>query len=227
MKVKYQDIGLRRNYLYEILATTFSKTLENIIPNTASMGIRFIEEDILSIFPYPSTTTFKNLKENKFITINFVDNVYLYALASLKDFDSNNNIEELTLNYYVFYRFTDKIAFPYLKQAWATVFCKAIDEIQFSKHDDLESVIISEFQLEVISFEKYRESFKFYNRAENLALETVILATRLKSAEEKGEKTLYLEYKSKIENNMEQIKRFGKNPNALKVVDRVQKFIHR
>jgi len=227
MKVNYQDIGLRIKFLYEILATTFSKTQEKLVPNTASMGIRLIEEDIINIFPYPNTTTFKNLKENKFLTINFVDNVYLYALASLKDFDSNKHLEEFSLNYYDFYRFTDKITLPYLKQAWATLFCKVIDETQFTKNDDLGSVIISEFKLEVISFKKYRESFNLYNRAENLALETIILATRLKLAEQKGEKTLYLEYKSKIEYNIEQIKRFGKNLNALKVVDRVQRFIHR
>jgi len=229
MIIDPEDIGLRKHYLYEILATTFSKIQENFIPNTASMGIRVIDYNIFSILPYPSTTTFNNLKKNRYLTINFVDNVYLYAIASLKNLEKNKNLENLTAESYKFYKISDNtendIIFPYLKGAWATIFCKTIDEIQINKKDNFGNTFISEFKLKVIYIKKFKESFKLFNRAENLALETIILATRLIKANEIRDKVLSLEYKRKIEDNIQQIRRFGKNPNALKAIERVEIFI--
>lgn len=229
MIIDPEDIGLRKHYLYEILATTFSKIQENFIPNTASMGIRVIDNNVISILPYPSTTTFKNLKKSRYLTINLVDNVYLYAVASLKNLDKNKNLENFSSESYTFFKISETsendIVFPYLKEAWAAIFCKTIDEIQFDKKDNFGNTIISEFKLKAISIKKFKESFKLFNRAENIALETIILATRLIKANEIRDKVLSLEYKRKIEDNIQQIRRFGKNPNALKAIERVEIFI--
>ena len=42
MEVKYQNLGLKEGYLYEILATTISFKDNDLIPNTSCMGIKII-----------------------------------------------------------------------------------------------------------------------------------------------------------------------------------------
>ena len=86
-----QDYGLEKDNLYEILATTFSLSVPSgdVEPNTSCMGINLIENDLIKINPFPNTTTLKNLRETGIITLNFVDNIYLYALAALKGTNSS------------------------------------------------------------------------------------------------------------------------------------------
>ena len=40
MELNYQNLGLKKGYLYEILATTFSSEKDEIKPNSSCMGIR-------------------------------------------------------------------------------------------------------------------------------------------------------------------------------------------
>jgi len=82
-----------------------------------------------------------------------------------------------------------------------------------------------EINLTIISYEKFKESFKLYNRAENLTLETILLATKLNVAIEKKEKALIRTIKRKIEENINNIKRFGKNVSALKAIEHVKDYI--
>ena len=46
MEVKYQNLGLKEGYLYEILATTISFKDNDLIPNTSCMGIKIINDTI-------------------------------------------------------------------------------------------------------------------------------------------------------------------------------------
>ncbi|GAH21119.1 unnamed protein product, partial [marine sediment metagenome] len=55
--------------------------------------------------------------------------------------------------------------------------CVAIGEEQTAKDDELGESKVIEFTLSIVSCDKFNESFKIFNRAENLALETIILAT--------------------------------------------------
>jgi len=103
MEINYHDLGLHKNYLYEVLTTTFSKSQKRIIPNTASMGIRLLNDGMIKITPYPNTTTFKNLNENGIAVFNFVDNIYLYALASLKESNSLIGLTEFPNELYEYY----------------------------------------------------------------------------------------------------------------------------
>ena len=225
----YKDFGLEKGNLYEILATTFSRSnkKENIKPNTACMGIRFIEENILKISPYPETTTLKNLKENGYIVINFVNDVYLYALAALKEKKSLIGIKEFPTKYYEYYKIpkSENGLIPYINKAWLFLFGKAVEENQIIKKTSLGEIKISEFAINIIEFKKLKDSFKFFNRAENLALEIIVLATRLKIAKEKNEHALFNEIHNKLIDHMESIKRFGKNKRALKTMDLVSNYI--
>jgi len=240
MKTNYKDIGLHKNYLYEVLAITFVNTKNKIIPNTASMGIRLIDDNIIKLTPYPNTTTYKNLKENGFASINFVDNIHLYTLASLKDKNSKIGLEEFPIEFYGYHEFineksishvfkelkdSDKIMFPYIKQAWAIAFCETLEENQIIKENTLGKLIVSEFKLRIYSLVKKRESFKLFNRAENKILEILILATRLKLAKERKDQQLFNNLYSKIIDYQQNIERFTKNEKAIKSLEIISKFV--
>ncbi|MFX0029269.1 MAG: DUF447 domain-containing protein [Candidatus Hermodarchaeota archaeon] len=238
MKINHNDIGLQKNYLFEVLATTFKKVEDKVIPNTASMGIRLINDDIITITPYPNTTTFKNLQLNGFASVNFVDNVYLYCLASLKDPNLDIGLKEFPTEYYGYYEFTnekgikglknrDIITFPYIKQAWAIAFCEVIEESKIIKENSLGKLRVSEFKLRIYSIVKRRESFKLFNRAENLILEILILATRLKVAKDKKDQQLFNSVHNKIIDLKQSIERFTKNENVIKSLDLISKYTDR
>ena len=104
--------------------------------------------------------------------------------------------------------------------------CIIAEENQAIKKDALGEPTISEFKLHVISWDKLKDSFNLFNRAENLALEAIILATRLKIARDKNEKSLMDTIQGKINDNIANIERFGKNENALRAIDLVLKYIN-
>jgi hypothetical protein len=240
-QIDYTSIGLKLNYLYEILATTFSNDNNIIVPNTASMGVRLVDKRTLKIWPFPSTSTYKNIEESRLLALNFVDNVYFFALASLKGFSQHSQIEsgfsKDNFSYYTLNINKENLSFPksiavdntlqipYLKQAWSIIICYANEINQILKKDDFGEYNLKEVSLTIISFEKLRESFKLFNRAENIALETIILSTKLKVALEKKEEPLIRKIKNKIEENISDVKRFGKNVSALKAIEHIEGYI--
>ncbi|MFX0056708.1 MAG: DUF447 domain-containing protein [Candidatus Hodarchaeota archaeon] len=240
MELNYQKLGLKKDYLYEVLAITYNIFKDKIIPNTSCMGIRLIEDKLIKISPYHSTVTFKNLKLNKFISLNFVDNIYLYALASLKESHSKIGLNKFPENYYGFLEVdknivTEKISnkivdskklyIPFINEAWGVLICEAIEEEEIVKENNLGKSILSEFNLIIKKVMKLKESYNLFNRAENLTLESIILATRLKLAHEKKDQILYSKFKGMIDINIKDVRRFGKNLNALKAIDLIEKFI--
>ncbi len=241
-QVDLTSIGLKINYLYEVLATTYSIKNNKLVPNTAAMGIRLLKNNTIKIKPFPNTITYKNLDSTKLIIINFVDDIFLYAIASLKSNSISNRIETLTEHHYNLYPIDvqkeqsaifkgiskdNHIQLPYLNQAWAIISCVVTNKIQTVKKDNLGQVNLADLCLSVISHKKFRESFKLYNRAENLTLETIILASKLYVAKEKKDEMLFDKIKGKIEVNINEVLRFGKNESALKAIDYVKVFLSR
>jgi len=225
----YQDFGLKEGNLYEIIATTYSITKKGkeIKPNASCMGIRMIEGEQIQISPFYNTITYKNLKEYSTIAINFVDDVYLYALAALKEPDSPINLTDFPSKYYDFKHLESRaMDVPYIKKAWGILIGEVSHEFQKTKYDDLGEVIVPVFKLDVIFTEKLQETHKLFNRAENLALETIILATRLKVAGKNQNQPLFSEIYKKINDYKENIKRFGKNEQALQTIDLVSRYIN-
>jgi hypothetical protein len=215
--------------LYEILATTYFITEDGkeIKPNASCMGIRVLEDNQIQISPFSSTSTYRNLKKSSIIAINFVDDVYLYALAALKEQDSPIGLTEFPSEYYEFkYLETRAMDVPYIKKAWGILVCEVSQELEKTKQNGFGEVIIPVFKLNTIFHEKFQESFKFFNRAENLALETIILATRLKIAKKKNDRQLFNKIHKKIVDHMENIERFGKNEDALKTIDLVSNYVN-
>jgi hypothetical protein len=224
----YQDFGLKEGNLYEIIATTYSisENRMEIKPNASCMGIRMIEGEQIQISPYYSTITYKNLKEFSTIAINFVDDIYLYALAALKETNSLINLTEFPPKYYDFkYLESRSMDVPYIRKAWGILIGEVSHEFQKTKSDDLGEYVMPVFKLNVIYSEKLKESYKLFNRAENLTLETIILTTRLKVVKENENQSLFSKIHEKIRDNKENIKRFGKNEKALKAIELVSSYI--
>lgn len=224
----YQDFGLKKDNLYEIIATTYSitKNSKEIKPNASCMGIRMIEGKLIQISPFYSTITYKNLKEYSTIAINFVDDIYLYALAALKEPESPINLTDFPSKYYDFkYLESRAMDIPYIKKAWGILIGEVSQEYQKTKTDDLGEVIIPIFKLDVIFTEKLQETHKLFNRAENLALEAIILATRLKIAKKNQNQVLFSKIHENIKGFIENIERFGKNKRAQKTIYLVDKYI--
>ncbi|MHA1985512.1 MAG: DUF447 domain-containing protein [Promethearchaeota archaeon] len=222
------DFGLRKDYLYEVIATSYSITRDGseIKPNASCMGIKLVENKRILIKPFYTTSTYQNLKNNSIITLNFVEDVYLYALAALKDPDSQIGLVEFPLEYYAFQPLDSlNMDIPYIKNSWGILTCKVFKEIQEIKKDDIGEAMIPVFSLEVISSDLLTKSHKLFNRAENLALETIILVTRLKIAKSNGDEELASKIYSKIMDHFKDVKRFGKNNQALKTIELVRKFI--
>jgi hypothetical protein len=240
MKLNYKQIGLKKDNLYEVLATTYNITQDKIIPNTACMGIRLIKEDVIKMSPYRNTRTYKNLKLNKYITLNFVENIYLYALAALKEANSKIGLYSFPEYLYSFLEIDkkeeikeisnemgkiEKIYIPFINEAWVVIICKVGNEEKISKENDLGRSILSEFELNIIKIMKFKDSFKLFNRTENIALESIILATRLKIAYIKKDQLQFSKILEIIEKKLENARKFGKNLNALKSIDLVEKYI--
>ncbi|MFX1480038.1 MAG: DUF447 domain-containing protein [Promethearchaeota archaeon] len=226
----YQDFGLKKDNLYEIIATTYSITKggKAIKPNASCMGIRMTEDKQIQISPLYSTTTYKNLKEYSITAINFVDDIYLYALAALKEPESPIGLSDFPSKYYHFkYLETWAMDVPYIKKAWAILIGKVTQEFQKTKIDNLGEYLMPMFKLDVIYSEKLKESYKLFNRAENLALETIILATRLKVAKENENQTLISKIHEKIMDYEKSIERFGKNEKALKTMELVGNYVNK
>jgi hypothetical protein len=190
------------------------------------MGIRLLEDKQIQISPFSSTATYKNLKKSNIIAINFVYDVYLYALAALKEKDSLIGLTEFPLEYYEF-KYLEKRAMdvPYIKTAWGILICEISQESEKTKQDGFGEVIVPVFKLNTIFHEKLQESFKFFNRAENLALEAIVLATRLKIAKENNDQQLFHKIHAKILDHKGSIERFGKNEDALKAIALVSKYV--
>jgi hypothetical protein len=190
------------------------------------MGIRLVENNRIQIKPFYTTSTYQNLKNNSIITLNFVEDVYLYALAALKDPNSQIGLDEFPPEYYAFQPLASlNMDIPYIKNSWGILTCRVFKEIQEIKRDDIGETMVPVFSLEVISSELLRSSYKLFNRAENLALEIIILATRLKIAKDNEDEDLHTKIYSKIMDHFKDIKRFGKNKQVIRTIELVNKFI--
>ncbi|MFW9826314.1 MAG: DUF447 domain-containing protein [Candidatus Thorarchaeota archaeon] len=225
----YQEFGLIEGNLYEIIATTYSITEKNtrIMPNASCMGIRMIEGGQIQISPFYSTITYKNLKDYNIVAINFIDDIYLYALASLKGPESVIDLKEFPSKYYDF-KYLESLTMdvPYIKKAWGILIGEVSHEFQKTKIDELGENIIPIFKLDVIFAEKIQETYKLFNRAENIALEVIILATRLKIAKENQNEDLFIKINRKIKSYIKDVERFGYNKRALKTINLVNRYIN-
>jgi hypothetical protein len=100
-----------------------------------------------------------------------------------------------------------------------------VNERKKVKHSQLGEIKLTEFELEVLLEEKYQDSFKLFNRAENIALEMIILATRLKVAYENEDKSLFSKIYDQILDYKTKLTRFSNNTSANKTLEIIDTYI--
>jgi len=199
------------------------------------MGIRLGDDNLISITPFPDTKTFKNLKENGYLTINFVDNIYLYCLAALKEKESKLGIESFPKELYG-YKELDiekkgsseryKLLFPYIKSAWGVLIGETFIEQVKVKKDKLGETKLTEFKIKIFYCEKIKESYKLFNRAENLTLECIILATRINVAKQKDDRELLKNYLIQFNSMVETVMRISDLENIVKAIKLVEEYVN-
>ncbi|MBA7503981.1 hypothetical protein ES706_02606 [subsurface metagenome] len=216
--------GINFNRLYEAIAVTLTKLEKKkiIIPNSACMGVKFLDNNTFQMTPYLETDTYKNLIKFPYVSINFVDKIYFYAQAALLGENSGLTEREFPDSYY---DIKDEI--PYLKKSWGVIFGKLDEHKIITKATHLGDNNVLQANFKIFDFIKRRESFHLKNRAENLALESIILATRLKIAVKKENKEMYEKIYDKILYYNEQIKNFAKNDKAIETMDFIVSYIEK
>jgi hypothetical protein len=230
--------------LYEaILITKWSESSSTF--NSAAMGVRFLDEYSMTINPYPETDTFKIIKNalknntRQKISINFTDNVVIFAKSALTGLNSGNSVVELDEDLLIV---RDKDAF--LKDANLVVLGKVIAEykdiylnlpVEFSNFKDDGYKFNTKFKakFEVSITDKFR-SFKIFqptNRGDNLAIEAIILASKLpaflKTANlnKKGQETKIFGMLNRIREYQKEIRRFSANIRALEACNIIDEII--
>ncbi|MBN1217212.1 MAG: DUF447 family protein [Candidatus Lokiarchaeota archaeon] len=239
-----KDFGIKQNHLYETLVTTieYNEKKDKMIPNTSSIGVTLSSENSFLIKLFHNTKTYDNLIKNNYLCINFISDVYLFALASLKIQNSSIRNKSFPEIYYDYLNISDNNLIrsnfqntfnrninrlPFINKSWLIFICKLDVEKKKNQQDILGDFLISEIKVKILFHRKFQESFKLFDRSENIVLESIILATRLKVAYEKENKELLSKIYNEIIENKEKVLKITKNKHILKIFNKIMLYIER
>lgn len=214
--------------------------------NAAAMGIRFIDEYSLILNPYPDTDTYSILKKciadkiRKKLTINFTDDVILFAQVALTGLNAGSSKEEL---------FEGEIKkfeeFAYVKNANASILGELVsdygdfnlDASHYFKDFDItkfKTKFPAKFEINILKRFRSEKLFQVTNRGDNLAIEAITLASKLplmktadmknRGYDKKNEKKIY-EMLNRIREYEREIRRFSASKKALLVCEIIDNFL--
>ena len=230
------SLGVHFNRLYETIAITFAeiKSGKDYTPNCSCMGIRFLDGKTFQMTPYINTDTYKNVLDFPYVSINFISNVSLYAQAAL--IGENTGPDQSESSGYDFDHIDFKLPLKegqkeesfdclFLRDSWGTVLGKLNQRKKMVKRDIFGEYRVLVGNFEIIDFKKRKESYDFKNRADNLVLEAIILATRLKTAKKSGFKKIYDKLLKRIVFYKEEVEHFSQNKDAFDTFAFILKYI--
>jgi hypothetical protein len=150
---RLEEIGIKNNWIYEVVVSTFHVR----VPHAAPMGIWSEDLDTLNLAIYRDSKTLKNIIKKKEFAVNIVDDIKTFY-ESL--FNKGN----------IAYAPSNQINAPLIRDASAIIECKVTHIAQKENRFHIKAEIAD-----------IRISYKIrlINRAKGLALESLILATRL------------------------------------------------
>ncbi|MHA1338754.1 MAG: hypothetical protein ACTSRZ_01865 [Promethearchaeota archaeon] len=209
--------------------------------NSASMGIRFLDEYTLVITPYPTTDTYsifkqscnvKNKEDRLKFTVNFTDNILYYALSTLYSEDKGHYIEEINQDDLII---DYELGIAYLKDSKISLLCELLGEFKFGPIDasdylksyenpNIKKKFNAGFEINILK--KYKSKFisKPLNRGDYLALEALILTSKLPSFISQEKK--FFDLIEKIRFYQKEIRRFSANKTAFKVCNMIDNYIN-
>lgn len=211
--------------------------------NAAAMGIRFMDEYSLVLNPYPDTDTYSILKKcltdkiRKKLTINFTDDVVLFAKVALTGLNAGFSEEELLDVELI--KFEE---FAYVKNTNASILGELVsdfgdfnlDATQYFKDFDITKFKIefsAKFEISILKRFRSGKLFQVTNRGDNLAIEAITLTSKLPpyfnknhGYDKKNEKKIY-EMLNRIREYEREIRRFSASKKALLVCEIIDNFL--
>ena len=159
---------------YESIVCSFFPNTNKKI-NAACMGVHFTPTNEVYLHAYADTHTKSILTPGTTFSINFSENFYEYVIAALRRKNHEEMVDELPKN-----SFKKLEPVPILKSAWCAVICQVIkmppaliSKPKCRRRED------PNIRSKILSVEVYRLPKIFNNRSMNLAIEALILSTRI------------------------------------------------
>ena len=150
---RLEEIGMKHNWIYEVVVSTFHVK----VPHAAPMGIWSEALDTLNLAIYRGSKTLDNIIENKEFAVNIVDDIKIFYEAL---FNKGN----------IAYKPSNQINAPILRDASGIIESKVTHITQNKNRFHIKAEIVDI---------RMSDKIRLVNRAKGLALESLILATRL------------------------------------------------
>ena len=181
---------------------------ERHVVNSACMGVHFTPTDEVYLHVYEDSHTRQLMKSGTKFSINFTDSFTEYAKAALLRKECEEIESEIDIE-----NFSPLTPTPILKSAWCAVECEVIEKgPSLIKKPPCRRRQEPNVRAKITKKHVFAPPQIFNNRSMNLALEALILSTRIPfcepfSDEYKFSLRLYKHYKQKI-NEWRDIDRF-------------------
>ncbi len=159
---------------YESIVCSFFPNTDKKI-NAACMGVHFTTTNEVYLHVYEDTHTKSILTPGTKFSINFSEDFYEYVIAALRRKNHEELIDELPKN-----SFKKLEPVPVLKSSWCAVICQVIKMPHALKSTPkCRRREFPNIRSKILSVEVYRLPKIFNNRSMNLAIEALILSTRI------------------------------------------------
>ena len=167
---------------YETIVCFSINDKSNIV-NASCMGVHFTSDHYLYMYAYEGSHTREFLKPGKKFMINFSEDFTDYAMAAVNKgaLDDESEIPGG--------RFVEKSEFPLLKSTWLSVKCEVVElGPDMLAHPSCKRQQTPNIRAKIISTTTHKPQKIINNRSFNLALEALILCTRIPLQEFYSEK---------------------------------------
>ena len=159
---------------YESIVCSFFPNTDRKI-NAACMGVHFTTTNEVYLHVYEDTHTKSILTPGTKFSINFSEDFYEYVIAALRRKNHEELIDELPKN-----SFQKLEPAPILKSAWCAVICQVIKmPLALKSTPNCRRRESPNIRAKILSVEVYRLPKIFNNRSMNLAIEALIISTRI------------------------------------------------
>jgi len=211
--------------------------------NSAAMGIRFVDEYSLVLNPYPDTDTCSILKKcitdkiRKKLTINFTDDVTLFAKVALMGLNAGSSEEELhegELIKFEEFAFVNNVNASILGELVSDFGEFNLDASQYFEdfgNTKFKMEYPAKFEINILKRFRSESLFQVTNRGDNLAIEAITLASKLppyftenRGYDKKNEKKIY-EILNRIREYEREIRRYSAGKKALLVCEIIDNFL--
>lgn len=190
--------------IYESIVSIFHPGGKKI--NSACMGVHFTPNDEVYLHVYPNTDTKQLLQEGTSFSINFSEDFYDYARAAILGTKMGPDEVEIPIDEFAFWDSENgDSSVPLLKNAWVSIVCTVLPAPpEILKNVPCRRREIPNVRAKIVDKIVNRLPKIFNNRSMNLALEALILATRIPDKEPYSKEynhmlSLYRKYKWQID----------------------------